>query len=266
MGIQIPTCRPTEWASQPVCRLMQQRRLSVAAEDFIWCGRRDSNSHTFRHYPLKIACLPISPRPRLLKCLGCMRKSFDFLAFQTDSQFNLKSYLSQTGAVAYSAYFVGICAAPDAGIAGGTAMAALPVTGTVVAGICAAPEAAFSGAVIAPAPSRTLVPVRGCALPKYAKSKVHTKKTAARTPVVRDKKLALPLAPNRLPEPPLPKAAPMSAPLPCCTKIRPIMPSAVSICTARTMVKTTFIFVPDFLIKQLIFLYLPVFMSCSNDC
>ena len=27
-----------------------------------WCRRRDSNSHSFRHYPLKIACLPISPR------------------------------------------------------------------------------------------------------------------------------------------------------------------------------------------------------------
>ena len=27
-----------------------------------WCRRRDSNSHSFRHYPLKIACLPIPPR------------------------------------------------------------------------------------------------------------------------------------------------------------------------------------------------------------
>ena len=30
--------------------------------EFDWCRRRDSNSHSFRHYPLKIACLPISPR------------------------------------------------------------------------------------------------------------------------------------------------------------------------------------------------------------
>jgi hypothetical protein len=29
---------------------------------FCWCRRRDSNSHSFRHYPLKIACLPIPPR------------------------------------------------------------------------------------------------------------------------------------------------------------------------------------------------------------
>lgn len=34
-----------------------------SAEDaFQWCRRRDSNSHSFRHYPLKIACLPIPPR------------------------------------------------------------------------------------------------------------------------------------------------------------------------------------------------------------
>ena len=32
-----------------------------------WCRRRDSNSHSFRHYPLKIACLPISPRRRCTK-------------------------------------------------------------------------------------------------------------------------------------------------------------------------------------------------------
>lgn len=27
-----------------------------------WCRRRESNSHSFRHYHLKIACLPIPPR------------------------------------------------------------------------------------------------------------------------------------------------------------------------------------------------------------
>src|SRR5690349_6010180 len=59
--------------------------------------------------------------------------------------------------------------------------------------------------------------------------------------VVRDRKFALPLAPNRLPDAPLPKAAPMSAPLPCCSRMRPIMPRAVSICTASTMVNKTFI-------------------------
>src|ERR1035437_9412873 len=42
---------PLEFAMQP----RQQTELP-------WCRRRDSNSHSFRHYPLKIACLPISPR------------------------------------------------------------------------------------------------------------------------------------------------------------------------------------------------------------
>ena len=28
-----------------------------------WCGRRDSNSHTLRHWNLNPACLPISPLP-----------------------------------------------------------------------------------------------------------------------------------------------------------------------------------------------------------
>src|SRR5437763_14503580 len=70
---------------------------------------------------------------------------------------------------------------------------------------------------------------------------VLAKNTAARTAVVRDRKFALPLAPNRLPEEPLPKAAPMSAPLPCCSRMRPIMPSAVRIWTARTRVSRRFI-------------------------
>ena len=29
----------------------------------VWCGRRDSNSHTLRHQNLNLACLPIPPRP-----------------------------------------------------------------------------------------------------------------------------------------------------------------------------------------------------------
>ena len=53
-----------------------------------------------------------------------------------------------------------------------------------------------------------------------------TKNTAAKTAVVRDMKFAPPVAPNKLPEPLLPNAAPMSAPLPCCTKIKPIITKA----------------------------------------
>src|SRR5437870_13689713 len=55
---------------------------------------------------------------------------------------------------------------------------------------------------------------------------VATKKLAASTAVVRDKKLAAPLAPNRLPEAPPPNAAPMSAPLPCCSRISTMMATA----------------------------------------
>ena len=70
---------------------------------------------------------------------------------------------------------------------------------------------------------------------------VATKNTAAAIPVERDRKLDEPLAPNRLPEVPEPKAAPMSAPLPCCTSTRPITPRADSICTTRIRVIKTLI-------------------------
>ena len=55
-----------------------------------------------------------------------------------------------------------------------------------------------------------------------AKPKVVTKNKPAATAVERLKKFAEPVAPNRLPEAPLPKAAPISAPLPCCTSTSPI--------------------------------------------
>jgi hypothetical protein len=71
-----------------------------------------------------------------------------------------------------------------------------------------------TGAVTA-APSKTLPVELERLPPKYVNNSVLTKNTAAKIDVVRDKKLALPLAPNKLPEPPLPNAAPMSAPLPC---------------------------------------------------
>src|SRR4051812_46607980 len=50
----------------------------------------------------------------------------------------------------------------------------------------------------------------------------------ARTAVVRDRKLAEPLAPNRLPEEPPPKPAPMSAPRPCCSNTSPMIASAIT--------------------------------------
>src|SRR5512139_157948 len=68
-----------------------------------------------------------------------------------------------------------------------------------------------------------------------ASASVHTKKIVAHTAVERDRKLALPLAPNRLPAEPLPNDAPMSAPLPCCTSTSPIITSAESSWTTSTM-------------------------------
>ena len=57
------------------------------------------------------------------------------------------------------------------------------------------------------------------------------KKSVAQAAVERDRKFALPVAPNRLPDAPLPNDAPMSAPLPCWISTRPIMTSADRICT-----------------------------------
>ena len=47
-----------------VLRLFQQ-----VDEPLIWCGRRDSNSHTLRRWNLNPVCLPIPPHPhfKLLK-------------------------------------------------------------------------------------------------------------------------------------------------------------------------------------------------------
>jgi hypothetical protein len=52
----------------------------------------------------------------------------------------------------------------------------------------------------------------------YESPRLVGRSTAASTAVARDMKFADPVAPNRLPEAPLPKAAPMSAPFPCCNQ------------------------------------------------
>ena len=117
----------------------------------------------------------------------------------------------------------------DAEAAGAEAEAAEAAVGAV--GICAIGGAdAAPGALAAPARSNTLVPSGRCddkpAVPKYASPSVHAKNAAAQNEVERDRKLALPEAPNRLPEAPLPNDAPMSAPLPCCTSTKPIIAMA----------------------------------------
>ena len=80
-----------------------------------------------------------------------------------------------------------------------------------------APDAAEIGAC---AGAVTALPNRpadsgGWYEPRKVKAKVPRKNKPAKTAVVRDKKFAEPDAPNKLPDDPLPKAAPMSAPLPC---------------------------------------------------
>jgi hypothetical protein len=61
------------------------------------------------------------------------------------------------------------------------------------------------------------------------------KKIVANTAVTRLKKFADPLDPNKLPDDPPPKAAPISAPLPCCINTSPITPRAASTCTTKTI-------------------------------
>lgn len=69
------------------------------------------------------------------------------------------------------------------------------------------------------------------------------KNSVATTAVERLKKLADPLAPNRLPADPLPKAAPMSAPLPCCNKTKTINTIASVTCAAQTKISNTLLLI-----------------------
>ena len=63
-------------------------------------------------------------------------------------------------------------------------------------------------------------------VPRNASPSVAAKNTAAAIPVDLDRKFDEPVAPNKLPDAPEPKAAPISAPLPCCSKTNPMMVSA----------------------------------------
>jgi hypothetical protein len=59
-----------------------------------WCPRRDSNSHDFRHYHLKVACLPIPPRGQRVRARSLASVS-GFVA--------CRHYSGITGAAASSA-------------------------------------------------------------------------------------------------------------------------------------------------------------------
>src|SRR5947207_6858698 len=56
-------------------------------------------------------------------------------------------------------------------------------------------------------------------------------KIAASTAVARDSAVVAPRAPNTVPEAPAPKPAPASAPLPRCSRTRPMMARAENSCT-----------------------------------
>src|ERR1700748_3633392 len=93
----------------------------------------------------------------------------------------------------------------------------------------AAPDAAFAGA-LATAGGALRWPRR---VEITDMPSVVAKKTVAQTAVERDRKFALPVAPNRLPEAPLPNDAPLSAPLPCGMSTRPIMAIADRTCRMK---------------------------------
>jgi hypothetical protein len=77
------------------------------------------------------------------------------------------------------------------------------------------------------------------------------KKTAAAIPVNLERKFDEPLAPNKLPEAPEPNAAPISAPLPCWSKTKPIMSRADSTWIAIAIASKEFMFqLSDVLIKS----------------
>jgi hypothetical protein len=77
--------------------------------------------------------------------------------------------------------------------------------------------------------------------PNHVSPKLERKNTAARIAVVRDRKFAEPEAPKRLPDAPLPNAAPMSAPLPCCYSTNPQIAAAISKWTTSNTVSSMFI-------------------------
>src|SRR5439155_13356882 len=71
--------------------------------------------------------------------------------------------------------------------------------------------------------------------------KLVAKNSAASTAVERDRKFAEPAAPKIEPDEPLPNAAPMSAPFPCCRSTNPQIPAATIRCTTNNNVSSMFI-------------------------
>ena len=132
--------------------------------------------------------------------------------------------------------------AEEAGASTGAGVAAAGAAGAGAAeGIAAAPPTG-AGAV-AGALTVSITPAPAEILPLLARTdgpRVALKKMAAATAVDFDRKLEEPEAPNKLPEAPEPKAAPMSAPLPCCSSTRPMIATAEMTCTTITRLNKEF--------------------------
>ncbi len=196
----------------------------------IWCRRRDSNSHSFRHYPLKIACLPISPRRRFLLCPDGMRNLMRLLAFRTALEFTLKCsalparrpHRKRSGSLGRDLR---------------SARSRRQQVPTPVHRRGRAPRGALpqESALRRPkrrAPARAPIAARSSTLPPPAGRAGCRSRPAARC----RRRTRRPGRPwcargssrcrwrrTGCPTLPLPKAAPMSAPLPCWIRIRPIM-------------------------------------------
>ena len=65
----------------------------------LWCGRRDLNPHGLPHYHLKVACMPISPRPHMYRWVI---KDSNLSLF---IQFSEETHPPYTGSDTHSGYF-----------------------------------------------------------------------------------------------------------------------------------------------------------------
>lgn len=91
--------------------------------------------------------------------------------------------------------------------------------GVLVAGGTCGVAGWAAAACCCAARSTMLCGAAGLRCDKYAIASARIKNSVARTAVTRLRKFAEPPAPKTVPEAPLPKAAPASAPLPCCSRM-----------------------------------------------
>ncbi len=107
-----------------VLLLVLQPAATSGLLTFIWCRRRDSNSHSLRHYPLKIACLPISPRRLKHAILTCFASCLQCTLASSAAIFSGASDYFGISA-AWPAPLAGACAGAAAGAAGAAGAASV---------------------------------------------------------------------------------------------------------------------------------------------